>query len=85
MVDLQAKYELLARDLRQAHEHYQSDLENKRRELQLHQEKSNADVLSLTAERDELTEVKTSLEHKLTLLESRMQELLVCVYSGTTV
>ena len=85
MVDLQAKYELLARDLRQAHERYQSDLENKRRELQLHQEKSNADMLSLAAERDELTEVKTSLEHKLTLLESRMQELLVCVYSGTTV
>ena len=31
-------------------------------------------------EKEELTEVKTIMQHKLTLLESQLQELKVCMY-----
>lgn len=47
LVDLQAKYEQLARELKQTHKCYQSDLEtlkNRNRELQLKQEESYADL-----------------------------------------
>ena len=44
-------------------------------------EKSEKDLFSLTLERDKLVEEKTALEERVTLSDSKIHELQVCVYT----
>ena len=63
-IDLQAKYQQLARELKQTHKCYQSDLEtlrDKNRELQLKQEESCAEQTKLHEEVEELRRMQEEM------------------------